>query len=1010
MPINADISIIKSSKREGRGDYKKTYTTEESGVFSNPESYEIELEVDNSRIGPSTPFNNAASIIQAIRKCVKFVLMGLQGTNYPVSYNEQNDVIKSYMYMLHTKSFNLEKRIYPSDFIGPSSYTLQMQNIAPLDKNINLPNIRKDYVVTDKADGERQLLYISAVGKIYAINTNMSVIFTGAITSEKTAFNTLLDGEIVSHDKAGKFINLYAAFDIYYVGRDDIRSLPFMPIQEGMGETEGEGEGEGEGESEEEGEGEGKGKKKEKRASTQKPTQSRYAMLKKLLSVLNPKSIIEDELCPLRIEAKKFYPEVVTNSPNAIFRACNTIMTRVDTGLFEYNTDGLIFTHAYFGVGANEIGAAGKLSKITWDYSFKWKPAEFNTIDFLVTTKKQINGEDIVTPIFEDGVNIGGLSDIPQFKTLVLRCGFDERKHGYLNPCQSVIEDKLPDFGENIDNEEQYKPVQFYPTNPFDARAGLCNVMLKKDDTGIPQMITEEGEVFQDNTIVEFKYDLNIKEGDWRWKPLRMRYDKTAELRQGLKNYGNAYHVADSNWKSIHNPITADMITNGLNIPDNMEDTDVYYNRTLSSTKTRSLRDFHNLYVKRLLIGSVSKKGDNLIDYACGKGGDFPKWIHANLSFVFGIDISKDNLENKLDGACARFLNNRKKFKHIPYALFVHGNSAQNIRSGQAMLNDKAVQITKAIFGEGAKDALGKGVARQYGKGVEGFQISSCQFAMHYFFENMTTFQNFLRNVSECTQVGGYFISTSYDGKSVFNMLKNRDTLGVTTDDGVKIWEVSKQYDNVEFADDSSCLGYKIDVFQESINKMMSEYLVNYDYLNRVMEDYGFNLVTREEAKSLGLPEGSGLFSELFLNMMEEVKMNRYKAKDYGDAMNMNAFEKKISFMNRYVVYKKIRNVNAANVELEEIEPGLVSSIVKKTESAKKKMIKKTLEKPEKPKKPRVRKLATKLVLSEDASSSSPAPSSAPATAVEPEPEPEPKPEPKKVRKPKTKKLLIIEE
>ena len=31
------------------------------------------------------------------------------------------------------------------------------------------------------------------------------------------------------------------------------------------------------------------------------------------------------------------------------------------------------------------------------------------------------------------------------------------------------------------------------------------------------------------------------------------------------------------------------------------------------------------------------------------------------LRFVFGIDISRDNIENRLDGACARYLNYRKK-------------------------------------------------------------------------------------------------------------------------------------------------------------------------------------------------------------------------------------------------------------------------------------------------------------------------------------------------------------
>ena len=72
-------------------------------------------------------------------------------------------------------------------------------------------------------------------------------------------------------------------------------------------------------------------------------------------------------------------------------------------------------------------------------------------------------------------------------------------------------------------------------------------------------MMTEENEYFEDDMIVEFKYVMENEEG-WRWVPLRVRYDKTAELRAGLKNYGNAYHVANNNWHSIHHPITDYMI------------------------------------------------------------------------------------------------------------------------------------------------------------------------------------------------------------------------------------------------------------------------------------------------------------------------------------------------------------------------------------------------------------------------------------------------------------------
>jgi len=376
------------------------------------------------------------------------------------------------------------------------------------------------------------------------------------------------------------------------------------------------------------------------------------------------------------------------------------------------------------------------------------------------------------------------------------------------------------------------------------------------------------------------------------------------------------------------------------------------------------MKNFHNLYVKKMLIKSVSKEGDKLVDFACGKAGDLPKWIAAKLSFVFGIDISQDNLENRLNGACARFLNNKKSNKNIPYALFVNGNSAYNIKNGSAMLNDKAIQITKAIFGIGSKDVekLGKGVARQYGVCEDGFNISSCQFAIHYFFENPDTLQGFLRNVAECTKLNGYFIGTAYDGKLVFNLLnkvKTGESIQIM-ENGKKIWEVTKSYGSDQFEDDSSCIGYKIDVFQESINQTISEFLVNFDYLNRVFESYGFKIIDRDEAKELGFPEGSGLFSELFVNMMEEIKINKNKAKDYGNAPSMSSFEKKISFLNRYFVYKKIREVNTEKVELEmsEFNEYDVSENIKETKKAVK-----VSKKENKELKPKIRKLTTKLLL-----------------------------------------------
>ena len=899
IPVTIDMSIVKSSPREGYA-LKKTYTTDEAGVFSNPEVYEIEIEVDNTRIGPGTDFNSSAAVLAAVRRAIKYVLMGLQGTNYPVSVYEQNDVVQMYMKLIHGHDYVPKKYVYPKNFIGPSSYTLQIENVMPIDDSMNVPNIRKDYVVTDKADGERHLMYIGPNGKIYLITTNMSVVFTGSVTENKICFNSLFDGELILHNKNRGFINLFAVFDAYYMNGTDVRHEKFMSDLD----------------------------------TDDGKTLYRYKCITNMITLLNPTSVVENEISPMMFRAKNFYPESLdTSSQNGlqIFAGCKHIMEKVQNGLFEYETDGLIFTHAYYGVGSDKVGKAGPLYKTTWDYSFKWKPPQFNTVDFLVTTKKS-NGEDVITPIFQPGKST---SDLDQYKSIELRCGYSQRLHGYLNPCQDIYEDRVPEFGDKDDSSE-YKPVLFVPTNPYDPEAGLCNIMLKKDDTGVLQMFAEDGEVFSDNTIVEFKY-IMTHEKKWRWVPIRVRNDKTTELRQGITlNYGNAYHVAESNWRSIHNPITEEMITSGYNIETIEVDEDVYYNRIVNSKRMVGLRSFHN-YIKSILIKSVSNKGDILLDYACGKGGDFSKWTDAKLSFVLGIDKSPDNIDNRVDGACARFLNFKQTRKHVPDALFVIGDTSRNIRNGDAMKTDKGVQIMKAIFGEGGRDEnrLGKGVLKQYGKAVEGFNVSSCQFALHYFFEEISVLQNFVKNLAECTRLGGYFIATAYDGKTVFDMLKKKNIdEGVSIyEDGVKLWEVKKQYSLNSFEDDSTSLGYTIDVFQESINKPIPEYLVNYDYFSRVMEDYGFQVISRDEANEMGLPEGSGLFSDLYTSLKNNTSSQRRGYDQYKDALNMNEYEKKISFLNRYVVYKKVRIVNTAKVVLEEAEEN-AEDIVRKEHDA----------------------------------------------------------------------------
>jgi len=886
-PIRADLSIVKENNYEqieykGRKIYrpKPEYNFQSAGVVDNIEKYEIELEILNNKVGAGTDFTSVDILTKTLRRVIIYILSGLQMTNYPIPYSEIQDVGKQYLKLVHGDNYNERMKMKPKLFLGPSSMTLQMKHIMPTNEDSGVPNIRNDYTVTEKADGLRKLLYINKEGKMYLIDTNMNVQFTGAVTKNVDTFNTILDGEHILHNKNGEYINLYAAFDIYIMNGKDIRTYSFIPSQN----------------------------------NNEPIADYRLPLLINIVKNLDAKSSVNDRPSPIRIENKKFKAE---NDNVNIFQCCNTIIDQQKQGLYEYEVDGLIFTPAYLGVASDTPGKAGSLMKPSWEHSFKWKPSEFNTVDFLVTTKKDTNGtNDAIGNIFQDGINTTSNKQLSQYKTIILRVGFDEKKHGYINPCADVINNNLPKYGDDID-QNTYKPLPFYPTNPTDMETNICNIMLRDDETGNKRLFTEENEVFDDGMIVEFRYDLT-RENRWRWVPLRVRYDKTEEYKKGFPQYGNAYHVANNNWHSIHNPISEKMIRTGEDIPDDISDSDVYYNRGTGPSKTKSLRDFHNMFVKKMLITSVSTRGNTLIDYAVGKGGDFPKWIGAKLSFVFGIDVSKDNIENRIDGACARFLNYKKDYKVIPNALFVHGNSEFNIKTGESLYSEKGKQITNAVFGEGPKDKdqLGLGVYSQYGKASEGFNISSCQFALHYFFKDKRTLNNFIRNVSECTKVNGYFVGGCYNGSLIFDALQGKE-IGESVsifEDNKKIWQVTKGYSNSHFDNDETSIGYAIDVYQETINKTFREYLVNFDYLNRIMENYGFTQLTRDECSEIGIPNSVGSFQQLYGLMDQEISKNPKKKRDYGSSLNMTPNEKKISFYNNYFIYKKTRNVDTISV------------------------------------------------------------------------------------------------
>lgn len=892
-PVFVDLSIVKTNRKHVNRKTNQKYaipteTIQEAGVFQMTASYEVELELDNVLSAVYATKSRFPEYMSKLRHCIRVILSALQGTPYPISYSEQEKVMHSYMCRLYSNAW-MEKKTPRPFFLGPNSIPLQLENIIVGEEVSSVSNIQTNYSITEKADGERALLYVANNGRVYMISNSMRVIFTGSVTTNKKCFDSLIDGEFIMYGKHGKMLFLYAAFDIYYFGglekNANVRSLPFSTNND-----------------------------------TELDDKYRLSLLKTFHQMLDLQPVTPNASCVFHMRVKHF------ESCPSIFESAALVWEK--RAHFDYEIDGLILTPTTFGVGGNRMGEANEIDgrKFTWRHSFKWKPPHYNTIDFLVTTVKDKDGKDLVRNIIQSQDST--MKAIVQYKTLTLLCGFDNRKQNFMNPFDDVLHDNIPKPYSAEKDYNNYEAKPFIPTVPYHPESYVCHVPLTTTDS-LLQMKTLEGDYFEDDMIVEFQYAKNdtTKDGPWKWIPLRVRQDKTQQLREGKKSM-NSYETANSNWKSIHFPVTEEIITGKTKVPVGEVTDTIYYSLIeRNSPHTKALRDFHNLYVKSKLIEGIANylrtrhniTAPMLIDYAVGKAGDLSKWSRSKIAFVLGIDNHGDNITNPDDGACVRYLKTRMNQKDSNLkVLFVEGTSALNIRTeGTACKTTLEKELVQSVFGQG-KNLNHKKYAFSHGIAQEGFHISSCQFALHYFFESKKTLHAFLRNLSECTRLNGYFIGTCFDGATIFKMLYKRENGAVINENesiridkgGKKVFEIVKKYSSsiVTFEADESSVGMPIYVYQESIDKMFIEYLVHFEYFRRLMEDYGFVMLEREELRAIGFSDSSGLFNRLFAMMNKDINDNPDLF--IRNAKHMSSDEKYISFMNRYFIFKKVRDLS----------------------------------------------------------------------------------------------------
>ena len=874
-----DLTIVRTSQMNSRNNqYIKSRDLKSSGILNNEESYEFELEfIGKEEIKVYDKLEDSINVlIDSLINNAGIILQVLKNTYYLISNSEERQILKEYCQLIYGKKITEDKLYNKQNFIGPKNVSLEKINIVEQNEKNNF-NIRQDYCVTDKADGERHLAFIAKDGKIYLINNRLQIRYTG-VTSNKY-YNSILDGELLTENKNKDKLFKLMIFDLYFIQGQDVRNRQLN------------------------------------RSDTDKENgiqESRLEVLDNLLTNIEFVDKEETNTISFNWKMKDFYYGDIGESGDGrkIFKESKKLIDKIKNGDFEYETDGLIYTPIKLPVGGIVQGVTPNSTGITWNACFKWKPPEDNTIDFLVSILKEKNSkgkykDKIGYKIENDEY---GNKKLIKYKTLILKTGYNPSQYEKMNPIKTLIEGK-----EYISKRQKYIAKEFVPTDPPDKKVYLAKVLLESNEKGLDRILCyKTQDEIEDNTIVEMSYDILQEEG-FRWKPRNVRYDKTMEKRLGYTQFGNDFGTAQAIWSSYHNPITEEMLSTGNNIKLQEYDSDIYYSRVIERGKsqTKPLLDFHNLFVKNKLIQSVSElsgPGLSLIDLACGKAGDLNKWIKADIEFVLGVDISLDNIENSKDGAYTRYYQTIDKYKKmkteekIPEVIFSVGDTSKNINNGDCTDIPIYKELLKIIFGNKDinEEKLTIEEKKLWGKAHREYDICSIQFALHYYFKDIDTLRGLLENIKTNVKIGGYLIGTCFDGQSIFDKLTdiNKGEFIESYKDQKNIWKIKKDYDNKTFNDDTSSLGISIWVYMETINQMFREYLVNFDFFQNILKEYGFELEDNKILENYDI-KSTGLFSELFDNMINQ-------GEKYGSGDKMSQQEKDISFMNRYFIFKKV--------------------------------------------------------------------------------------------------------
>ncbi|KAK8489451.1 hypothetical protein V6N12_025299 [Hibiscus sabdariffa] len=202
-----------------------------------------------------------------------------------------------------------------------------------------------------------------------------------------------------------------------------------------------------------------------------------------------------------------------------------------------------------------------------------------------------------------------------------------------------------------------------------------------------------------------------------------------------------------------------------------------------------------NNWIKSVLIQLYARRGDAVLDLACGKGGDLIKWDKAKI----------EDCRTRYNGD-ADHHQRRKKFT-FP-ARLICGDCFE-------------ARLDRVLANDGP------------------FDICSCQFAMHYSWSTEARARRALANVSALLRPGGTFIGTMPDANVIIKKL--RQVEGMAFGNGVYWIKFDEEFSDKKFKS-SSPFGIKYKFHLEDAVDC-PEWIVPFHLFKSLAEEYDLELV-----------------------------------------------------------------------------------------------------------------------------------------------------------------------